>query len=151
MAHALERRYLRKVFFGFSRDAAGKDLLEEVGAARFAGCWADLRQQRASGGWQGDWMRGCNPLLKLPADKPACAHLPRGSTHLHAPHLLHPPTADTPTRALPYRPHLMQYVFSFSYDEDGGMHMAAGGSALGGKEFSTKDAPSATKASCCTG
>ncbi|PSC71156.1 homologous pairing [Micractinium conductrix] len=29
VAHALERRYLRKVFFGFSRDAGGKDLLEE--------------------------------------------------------------------------------------------------------------------------
>lgn len=37
VAHALERRYLRKVFFGFSRDAAGKDLLEEVGAAGL--CW----------------------------------------------------------------------------------------------------------------
>ncbi|KAL4458685.1 hypothetical protein ABPG75_013550 [Micractinium tetrahymenae] len=61
VAHALERRYLRKVFFGFSRDAAGKDLLEE-------------------------------------------------------------------------------YVFSFSYDQDGGVHMAAGGSSRGGKEFSTKDA-----------
>ena len=32
VADALARRYLRKVFFGFSRDQEGKDLLEEVGA-----------------------------------------------------------------------------------------------------------------------
>lgn len=32
MNDALERRYLKKLFFGFSRDAEGKDLLEEVGA-----------------------------------------------------------------------------------------------------------------------
>ncbi len=34
VADALERRYLKKMFFGISRDAEGKDLLEEVG------CWA---------------------------------------------------------------------------------------------------------------
>ena len=42
VAHALERRYLRKVFFGFSRDAGGKDLLEEVGVwgrVGVSGCW----------------------------------------------------------------------------------------------------------------
>lgn len=42
---ALERRYLRKVFFGFSRDREGKDLLEEVGA----GCW--VLAQGLAGCW----------------------------------------------------------------------------------------------------
>jgi hypothetical protein len=39
VADALERHYLRKVFFGFSRDREGKDLLEEVrrGALFFVG------------------------------------------------------------------------------------------------------------------
>lgn len=31
---ALERHYLKKLFFGISRDAEGKDLLEEVGAGK---------------------------------------------------------------------------------------------------------------------
>ena len=31
---ALEKQYLRKVYFGFSRDREGKDLLEEVRGAR---------------------------------------------------------------------------------------------------------------------
>lgn len=40
VADALERHYLRKVFFGFSRDREGKDLLEEVrrGALLACGC-----------------------------------------------------------------------------------------------------------------
>ena len=41
-------------------------------------------------------------------------------------------------------------MFSFSYDQDGGVHMAAGGSSRAGKEFSTKDAPPGSKASGCT-
>jgi hypothetical protein len=57
---ALERRYLRKVFFGFSRDREGKDLLEEVGAGcwvlaqGFAGCWV-LAQ-----GLAGCWVLGAD-------------------------------------------------------------------------------------------
>ena len=33
MVDALTRRYLRRLFFGISRDPEGKELLEEVGGA----------------------------------------------------------------------------------------------------------------------
>ena len=43
VADALARRYLRKVFFGFSRDKEGKDLLEEVRLG--AGYWLGAREE----------------------------------------------------------------------------------------------------------
>ena len=51
---ALKRRYLRKLFFGISRDPEGKDLLEEVRAR----VWQSRRAQR-----QLFWpaRRGCMP------------------------------------------------------------------------------------------
>ena len=62
VAHALERRYLRKVFFGFSRDAAGKDLLEEVGAVRSAGCWQGCGLLHAYGCWQAVRKQASKPV-----------------------------------------------------------------------------------------
>ena len=124
VADALERRYLRKVFFGFSRDREGKDLLEEVRGVRNVN-------------W---WVLGCG-----------CCQCRAPPATSQGPLLPSAPTSrSAPTRniqlltcfqlALPPAP---QYVFSFSYDQGGNVHMAAGGSK---QTFSTKDpAPSKSK------
>lgn len=91
VADALERRYLRKLFFGFSRDQTGKDLLEEV---------------RCMGGQQ-----------KLTAGAFRSARNRRNHRATTA---------------------LLQYVFTFSYDDNGDVHMAAGTSSK--QKFSTRDA-----------
>ena len=93
---ALTRRYLRRLFFGISRDPEGKDLLEEVGAGGGAGHGVASQRLR----------RGC------------CTHqlgaAPSSQPRTPAPHSL-PPTSLGP-----------QYVFSFTYGEGGGVSMRLG-------------------------
>ena len=122
---ALTRRYLRRLFFGISRDPEGKDLLEEVGAGVGWGgggqaCTPSPPAGRVGpGGRQGvasqRLRRGC------------CTHqlgaAPSSQPRTPAPHSL-PPTSLGP-----------QYVFSFTYGEGGGVSMRLG--AHGGRELST--------------
>ena len=56
VADALERRYLRKVFFGLSSDREGKDLLEEVRHGGVVGLWV-LRWMLGAASW---WVLGAD-------------------------------------------------------------------------------------------
>jgi hypothetical protein len=83
VADALERRYLRKVFFGLSSDREGKDLLEEVRPGGVVGLWV-LRLMLGAASW---WVLGAGLCCydSAPSRQHTCAwQHPPAWQHPHA-------------------------------------------------------------------